>query len=194
VRDEEDDEDVRGGPGWFATLIGAALLLAAGFAVGVVVGAVREEPAMLLHYVTGQGASLPAPAPGSAAAPAKASSPTLPTAPAPEAPPAPRPAPPVIAPAANVESAPPVAAAASTPARFAVQVGAFAQSEEAERLEAELERKGLPAYVQPATGARDSRWRVRVGPLRSREEADKVAARLKAQDKLPVWIMEESGT
>ncbi len=193
MRDDEDD-DVRSGPGWFVTLIGAMLLLAAGFAVGVVVGAVREEPAMVLHYLTGQGASLPAPAPGAAATPVKSSAASIPAAPAAEVAPAQRPAPPVIAPAANVEAPPPVAAAASAPARFAVQVGAFAQSEEAERLEAELERKGLPAYVQPATGSRDSRWRVRVGPLRSREEADKVASRLKAQDKLPVWIMEESGT
>ena len=70
MRDDEED-DVRGGPGWFATLIGATLLLAAGFAVGLVVGAVREEPAMLLQYVTGQTSNLPAPAsPPPAGAPA----------------------------------------------------------------------------------------------------------------------------
>ena len=79
-------------------------------------------------------------------------------------------------------------------ARFAVQVGAFSQSSEAERLEADLRKKGLPVYVQPATGAAESRWRVRVGPWPSRAEADAVAARLKSQDKLPVWILEESGT
>ena len=216
---EEEDDDVRGGPGWFATLVGAALLLAAGFAVGVVVGAVREEPAMLLQYVTGQTASLPAPAsapspaapPPSAPAPPESNPPVEAAAPparqAAAAPPAraPEAAPPARSPAAVPPApqaviaparpgAPPVASSSPAGARFAVQVGAFAQSGEAERLEAELRSKGLPVYVQPATGARESRWRVRVGPLASRAEADKVAARLKAQDKLPVWILEESGT
>jgi cell division septation protein DedD len=211
VRDEEDDDEVRGGPGWFATLLGAALLLAAGFAVGVVVGAVREEPAMLLQYVTGKSQTLPAPA----ALPSLAAV-TRPAAPAP-----PMPAPPAEAEAAALEprssavapsapppparanqalivpgspSAQPAAAASAQPGRirFAVQVGAFAQSSEAEKLEAQLKRKGLPAYIQPATGERDSRWRVRIGPLVSRDEADRVAAKLKTQDKLPVWVLEES--
>lgn len=192
MRDDEED-DVRGGPGWFATLIGAALLLAAGFAVGLVVGAVREEPAMLLQYVTGQTSNLPAPASpppaeapgGPPAAPSGAPPPVEASAPPPQ---------PVIAPAPVREPAPTVAAAPPAGARFAVQVGAFSQSSEAERLEADLRKKGLPVYVQPATGAAESRWRVRVGPWPSRAEADAVAARLKSQDKLPVWILEESGT
>jgi DedD protein len=186
VSAEEYDEDARRGPGWLATLLGAAILLAAGFAVGIVVGAVREEPAMLLSYVTGRSASVPAPSA------AKDDTGLLPPAGAPppvEA--APRPASPMIAPAAT----PPAQVASGPPAspRFAVQVGAFAQSAEAARLEAALKEKGLPVYVQPATGERDSRWRVRVGPMDSREEADRVATRLKTQDKLPVWVIDENG-
>lgn len=181
MRDEEEEDEGRGGSGWIATLFGAALLLAAGFAVGVVVGAVREEPGMLLRYVTGRSADLPAPP----ARPAAAMTPSLPETASPRA------AQPVIAPATPSEPAPQVASASRT--RFVVQVGAFAQSLEAEKLEAQLRRKGLPAYVQPATGARDSRWRVRVGPLATRDEADRVAARLKTQEKLPVWVFEESG-
>jgi cell division septation protein DedD len=188
VRDEEDDDENRGGPGWFATLFGAALLLTAGFAVGVVVGAVREEPAMVLRYVTGKGAELPAPAaPVATSAPAPAAAAASPELAAS------RPAQPLVAPAAPVVPEVPVAAAPPSRAGFAVQVGAFAQSGEAEKLEAQLRRKGLPAYVQPATGARDSRWRVRVGPLATRDEADRVATRLKTQEKLPVWVLEESG-
>ncbi len=217
MRDEEDD-DVRGGPGWFAALLGAGILVLAGFAVGVVVGAVREEPAMLLQYVTGRTADLPAPRPGVdavapvpvRAAPAEPAAPeeeepfadapppveaAAPAAIAPsqaadgEAPPS-RPAPPVVATGPREVAA----VAPSAGLRFAVQVGAFSQSSEAERLEAQLKRKGLPVYVQPSTGDRDSRWRVRVGPLPTRAEADRVAARLKSQDKLPVWILEDSGT
>lgn len=197
--DDDDEEDVRSGPGWLVTLFGAALLLAAGFAVGIVVGAVREEPAMWLQYVTGNSATLPAPA---AVPPATVPPPTPTAAPAREgAPPAaPPPAAPsqrssqaVLAPAAPSEPLPAIASAPAAGTRFAVQVGAFAQSSEAEKLEAQLKRKGLPAYVQPATGAPDSRWRVRIGPLASRDEADRVATRLKTQDKLPVWVLEESG-
>lgn len=222
MRDEDDDDEGRRGPGWLATLFGAALLLAAGFAVGVVVGAVREEPAMLLRYVAGKGATLPAPpapssVPAAASAPAASplrdaaeprasSGPTEPlegaqagavdaaSEPAATATPrsssdtAARRATPIVR--STAES---VASAPSTHTRFAVQVGAFAQSAEAEKLEAELRRKGLPAYVQPATGARDARWRVRVGPIATRDEADRVATRLRTQDRLPVWILEESG-
>ena len=216
MRDEEDD-DVRGGPGWFAALLGAGILVLAGFAVGVVVGAVREEPAMLLQYVTGRTADLPAPRPGvDAVAPAPVrAAPAEPAAPEEEEPfaeapppveaaaPAASPRVEAAAPAASPRPAPPVVATGprevaavepSAGSRFAVQVGAFSQSSEAERLEAQLKRKGLPVYVQPSTGDRESRWRVRVGPLPSRAEADRVAARLKSQDKLPVWILEDSGT
>ena len=193
MRDDDDDDDVRSGPGWLVTLFGAALLVAAGFAVGLVVGAVREEPAMWLQYVTGKSATLPAPAaaplappPAPAAAPAREPREVAPPIVAP-------PSQAVLAPAAPSEPLPSVGSAPAAGTRFAVQVGAFSQSSEAEKLEAQLKRKGLPAYVQPATGAPDSRWRVRIGPLASRDEADRVATKLKTQDKLPVWVLEESG-
>lgn len=194
MKDEEDD-DVRGGAGWLATLLGAALLLAAGFAVGVVVGAVREEPGMILRYVAGRSEGLPAPRPSPdtrPAAPAPAAPEEDPSAPVPipDAVAPPRPSAPLVASASQAER-PPVAAAPGT--RFAVQVGAFSQWGEAEKLEARLRKKNLPAYVQPSTGASESRWRVRVGPLATRDEADRMATRLKAQENLPVWILEENG-
>jgi cell division septation protein DedD len=34
---------------------------------------------------------------------------------------------------------------------------------------------------------------VRVGPFPSRAEADRVAARLKAEEKLPTWVLDEDG-
>lgn len=202
MRDDEEDE-VRSGPGWVVTLFGATLLLAAGFAVGLVVGAVREEPAMLLRYVSGRGSTLqappavePAPAPASpprAEAPAETARAVAPSSSKLQTAPAPRPPPAVIAPGTASERPPPVSSAPAARPRFAVQVGAFADSSEAEKLQAQLKRKGLPVYLEPATGARDSRWRVRIGPLASRDEADRVAAKLKAQEKLPVWVLEESG-
>jgi DedD protein len=70
-------------------------------------------------------------------------------------------------------------------------VGAFAESAPAEKLAERLRRKGLPVFVTPGAGQRDSRWRVRVGPLASRAEAERVAARLKSEDRLPTWVIEE---
>lgn len=195
MRDEEEDDDVRGGVGWFATLLGAGLLLAAGFAVGVVVGSVREEPGILLRYVAGRSEDLPAPRPAPDApvvAPVPSPPETAPAKPSsiPEAAPVQRPTAPLVAQASR--AAPPQVATAPG-MRFAVQVGAFAQWSEAEKLEARLRRKNLPAYVLPATGASESRWRVRVGPLETRDDADRMATRLKAQENLPVWVLEETG-
>jgi DedD protein len=107
-------------------------------------------------------------------------------------------------------AAPPAAVAAAPPAapeprpelvtpsardeQLAVQVGAFAESGAAERLAEVLRRKGFPVYVTPGTGEAGSRWRVRVGPLGSREEAERTAARLKLDEKLPTWVVDEDGT
>jgi len=74
---------------------------------------------------------------------------------------------------------------------FAVQVGAFGDAASAEKLAATLRRKGFPAFVSPSTGDAGARWRVRVGPLATRPEADRTAARLKAEERLPTWVVEE---
>jgi DedD protein len=90
---------------------------------------------------------------------------------------------------------PTVSAKAVAPAegRFAVQVGAFGESATAERLATRLREKGWTVYVSPGAKAGESRWRVRVGPHPSREEADAAAARLKTQEKLPTWVLDENG-
>ncbi len=54
-----------------------------------------------------------------------------------------------------------------------------------------LRAKGYAVYVVAGTGAGASRWRVRVGPLASREEADGAAARLKREETLPTWVLDE---
>lgn len=196
---EDGPEEGRGG-GWLATVVGAGILLAAGFALGVVVGAVREEPALLLQYVRGEGDRVPAPAAGPVpTAPPGEEPPPAPAA-RPEGasgPPAPAPGPVAAGPAAPMIAPPGPGSGAETgplaPARFAIQVGAFADSVQAEQLEERLRDKGLPVYLQPTTGAADARWRVRVGPVESRAEADRLASRLKSQDGLPVWVLEERG-
>ncbi|HZO08360.1 MAG TPA: SPOR domain-containing protein, partial [Myxococcota bacterium] len=58
-------------------------------------------------------------------------------------------------------------------------------------LVARLLKKGYPAFVSPSTGDAGSRWRVRVGPLASRDAADRAAARLKAEERLPTWVVDD---
>jgi len=78
-------------------------------------------------------------------------------------------------------------------AGFAVQVGAFSESASADRLAGALRTKGYAVYVSPGTGSGATRWRVRVGPHPSREEAERSAKRLKAEEKLPTWVLDEDG-
>jgi DedD protein len=86
------------------------------------------------------------------------------------------------------EATPPVSA--PPPGKVAVQVGAFAERRVADQLIAKLESKGFTAYAAAGDGGA---WRVRVGPYRDRGSADKAAARLKRDEKLPTWVLEETG-
>jgi DedD protein len=234
------------GLGWLTTLFGGAALVAVGFALGLVVGAVREEPGIVVRHISGQTqearlpqqelqppAAAPAngangasgahegggefdagdPEEGSPAEPAPLGAPqrvSLPqggapaggaghaaggaAAPAPAAPlAAPPPTPPAVAAPPPVETArvaPPVSARPPSAAGFAVQVGAFRDGPQAEKLASRLRSKGFRVYVAPGDASPDSRWRVRVGPVPTREEADRLAAKLKSGEKLPTWVLD----
>jgi DedD protein len=79
-------------------------------------------------------------------------------------------------------------AAAAGPARFVVQVGAFADPDKARETRQKVERAGLKTYVHVAETREGKRTRVRVGPFGSREEADKAASRIKGLD-LPAAVL-----
>lgn len=200
--------------GWIASLLGGVVLIAAGFLVGLIVGVISEEPDLVVDHLAGRseevawntqvgsgpdgapaapapetgsplgdGAEAPAPASVSAAPPA--GPPAAPAAPA--APPAARATP---APTARPSDPPPSRAPAADPrSGFAVQVGAFSESEGATRLAEELRVAGFASYV--SAGAGDGRWRVRVGPVPGRAEAESLAGRLKAERGLPTWVLDE---
>lgn len=84
---------------------------------------------------------------------------------------------------------PPVSAPPPT-SGMAVQVGAFTERRAADQLIAKLESKGFTAYAAAGDGGA---WRVRVGPYRDRPGAEKAAAKLKQEEKLPTWVLEETG-
>lgn len=103
-----------------------------------------------------------------------ASAATPPVAPVTAAP-APVARPPVTAP---VIKPAPTGASASANGQWFVQLGSFAQRANAERLAAELERKGFSARVQAGGGAGGSLFRVRAGPVPDRAAAEDLAGRL----------------
>jgi hypothetical protein len=173
--------DAARSPLW--TLGGLALLAIPGFALGLLVGVAWEDPGLVLGHLFGR-TELVAWSRG-----AEDRAPEAPRAAASEGPPsvsaAPRPS------ATRIR--PDVISPGAPAARFAVQVGAFSESRAAERLAESLRGKGFAVYVSPGAKAGEARWRVRVGPLPSRAEADRVAARLKAEEKLPTWVLDEDG-
>jgi len=114
--------------------------------------------------------------------------------------PAAAPAGPLPAPAASADSAPspanPVAtqpastvadagAAAATPA-WAIQLGAFSTREKAERLVADLRKRGYAAFVLEYRASGKVLHRVRVGPEQDRERANAIALRLRKDGFQPV--------
>jgi len=75
---------------------------------------------------------------------------------------------------------------------YTIQVGAFGDGAAAESLARSLGDKGFAAYVTPSAGYTSQRWRVRVGPLETRAEADTIARRLKVDEQLPTWVLNQA--
>jgi cell division septation protein DedD len=173
------------------TLVLLGILVVMGFTLGAISGLLWEEPRLVVAYLTGDTTEIawdvePDPDPGIDAPP---DAPTPPAVAA--APPMPAPKPPEVS---REPARPPRPAAASAaPGRYAVQVGAFGTSAAAERMAEGLRGRGYPSYVTPGARSGDARWRVRVGPVADREEADRLALRLKRDEKLPTWVLDEDG-
>jgi len=73
------------------------------------------------------------------------------------------------------KSSPPAPAPSSG---WAVQLGAFSQSDSARRLEAEVQKRGFSSYVVTVELAEKTWYRVRVGPEETRSQADRLAGKL----------------
>jgi cell division protein FtsN len=181
------------------------MLAIPGFALGALAGLLWEDPGLVAAYLFGGTQEVAwAPEEGDHALPPVAAAPepvdqAPPAAAAAEAPaarpaapsPTPTPAP---APKREARVSPPVrTAAAAVAGKLSIQVGAFSERAGADRLADALRGKGFPVRVLAGESSGASRWRVRVGPLTSRSEAEKTAARLKREEKLPTWIVEDDG-
>ena len=119
----------------------------------------------------GKDVSAPVEAPAKAAAKPE----PAPKAAAPSAPPPPK---------VEVEAKP----AAETPARFVVQIGAFADAGVAREARAKVEKLGLKTYTQAVDTDNGKRIRVRLGPFASRGDAEQAAAKVKAAG-LPAAVL-----
>lgn len=97
-------------------------------------------------------------------------------------------APPKLAPAEPPADHTPEPAADGTPrvataaagSDWFVQLGSFSQRDNAERLVADVSRRGFPAGMAESSGRRGPMYRVRVGPAGSREAAGELARKLAA--------------
>ncbi len=174
------------GQSWFSALLGVAVLTSGGFLLGLIVGVVSEEPELIVGHVAGRSeeiawASDTAPV---SAKPSRGQAAAAGTARESEGRPSGESA---------RSSAPPVSAPAKSAAAesYAIQVGAFAENESAERLATRLRDRGYAVLVLPPET--DNRWRVRVGPVGGRDEAERVARQLKTAERLPTWVLSEPG-
>lgn len=79
-------------------------------------------------------------------------------------------------------------AADAQPARFVVQVGAYAEADKAREVRQQLERAGLKTYTHIAETKDGKRIRVRIGPFSTRAEADRVSQKVKDLG-LPVAVL-----
>jgi len=173
--------------GWAAAVL--VLVALPGFALGLVAGIVWEEPSLVARHLFGRTTVVAWRGPAAGEVAVFESLPDVAALPDP----APEPSPPVRAAPSVTRLRPEVLTPGGVAGRFAVQIGAFAESGTAERLAGSLRAKGYEVYVSPGAGSGETRWRVRVGPHDSRLDAERSAKRLKAAEKLPTWVLDEDG-
>jgi len=85
---------------------------------------------------------------------------------------------PEVQPEAERVTAKPIQSAGSTTGMWAVQLGSFANQENAEKLAADLRKQGFAAFLSQLSTASGQLHRVRIGPQKDREAAEAMAVRL----------------
>ncbi|NKF24291.1 SPOR domain-containing protein [Solimonas marina] len=105
--------------------------------------------------------------------------PAPPPKPAPEPKPKPAPKPDVKAPPKSTPPPAPSTAASSTSAPWYVQVGGFADIDNARRVQAKLKALGQPNIIAPVGTSKGTIYRVRGGPYASESQAQAALAKIK---------------
>lgn len=156
--------------GWLISSLVLIFLMVGGFGVGLVVGFVVEEPTLVAGHIVGRTTAIDWGSQGTSASTVQG-----------------------LALGDEIASPPSVGLGppSSAPKIFAIQVGAFGDPLLAASLAEDLRSTGYP--VQVLEPLEDDRWRVRVGPLSPRVVAEEMALRLKRENRLPTWILDESG-
>lgn len=204
--------------GWVSMLTIGTIVVAAGFAVGIVAGVTWEEPGLVIGWLAGEtdgiewavdghevseSSRIPdgaLPDPALAGIPDVAAAPPLGGRKAATPPAADRDTPPpstsVVrkkaqprAPLPGVAARREVSSTTAETGRFSVQVGAFADRGAAGELSERLRKAGFPTYLSDSR--QGARWRVRVGPHPTREAAESTAKRLEQSQQLPTWVLRE---
>lgn len=85
---------------------------------------------------------------------------------------------PEVQPEPERATAKPIQSAGSTTGMWAVQLGSFANQENAEKLAADLRKQGFAAFLSQLSTASGQLHRVRIGPQKDREAAEAMAVRL----------------
>lgn len=85
-----------------------------------------------------------------------------------------------VAPAASVAPVAPSSSAAAPGGKFLINVGLFADANNARNAYTKLQDAGLPALSQELQSAKGLRTRVRAGPFESQAEADSAAEKIRA--------------
>jgi cell division septation protein DedD len=80
------------------------------------------------------------------------------------------------------------AAPTSASGRYAVQLAALRERNEAEAIARRLVGKGYPAYVVMPEAGKPPVYRVQVGRFNSRGDADRTAARLRKEERFKPWV------
>jgi cell division septation protein DedD len=170
--------------GWLATIVGALLLVAAGFGIGLVAGTAYEEPELVAEHLAGRTTEV---ALGGEAAPAAVAA-----APADDVAAAPPPVPALSEPEGNEDPLPtPLGAGALDAPRDAVLARAGASAAPAAVVKpAPAAAKSAPAAAKPVAAAPGGGFAIQVGAFATESTAAQLASELKRRG-FPGYVAEE---
>ena len=179
------------GQGFLTTLLGIIVLVAVGFALGLVVGVVSEEPDLVAGHVAGRSTEVDWTVPDQGevgSVEVEADGETAQVFPRRTT---------IEEERAEVievprEAVPAGGALKRSEEGFSIQVGAFGAESPARAMASRLRDSGYSVILIPPS--EDDRWRVRVGPVSGKIEAEQIARRLKVEEGLPTWVIAEKSS